>query len=63
MSLFYRYTDKTQEEIEKFDTDKLSINAGTMKSDINMSLWAIRENPDPIFNDQLITKKYTDDNL
>ena len=38
MSLFYGYTDKTQEEIEKLDTDKLSINGGTMKSDINMSL-------------------------
>ena len=24
MSLFYGYTDKTQEEIEKLDTDKLS---------------------------------------
>ena len=63
MSLFYGYTDKTQEEIEKLDTDKLSINGGTMKSDINMSLWAIRKNPDPIFNDQLIRKKYTEDNL
>ena len=32
-----------------------------MKGDINMSLWAIRGNPDPIFDDQLIRKKYTDD--
>ena len=61
MSLFYGYTDKTQEEIEKLDTDKLSINGGTIKGDINMSLWAIRGKHYPIFDDQLIRKKYTDD--
>ena len=61
MSLIYGYSDETQEEIEKLNTDKLSINGGTMKSDLNMRLWSIRGNPDPIFDDQLIRKKYTDD--
>ena len=58
MSLIYCYSDEIQEEIEKLNTDKLSINGGTMKGDLNMRLWSIRGNPDPIFDDQLIRKIY-----
>ena len=32
-----------------------------MKGNKNMNLYAIRKNPDPTFDDQLVRKKYVDD--
>ena len=60
MSLFYGYEDKTQKDIENLDDNKLSINGGKMKGNKNMNLYAIRKNPDPTFDDQLVRKKHVD---
>ena len=59
MSLFYGYEDKTKNEIDELKTSvdkKLSLSGGKMESDINMSLWRIKNVPAPIYDYDVISK-------